>query len=54
MKKINGEVISVQEIYEKNTNHVKLYGIALRYDSRSGTHNCYKESRDVSVCGAIS
>jgi large subunit ribosomal protein L18Ae len=32
---------------------VKNYGIWLRYDSRSGTHNMYKEYRDVSRTLAV-
>ena len=32
---------------------MKNYGIWLRYDSRSGTHNMYKEYRDVSLDGAV-
>merc|ERR1712048_777109 len=35
------------------TDTIKNYGIFLRYDSRSGTHNMYKEFRDVSLNGAI-
>jgi large subunit ribosomal protein L18Ae len=29
------------------------FGIWLRYDSRSGTHNMYREYRDMTVNGAI-
>ena len=32
---------------------IKNFGIWLRYDSRSGTHNMYREYRDLSVSGAI-
>ena len=32
---------------------MKNYGIWLRYDSRSGTHNMYKEYRDVSRTLAV-
>ena len=32
---------------------MKNYGIWLRYNSRSGTHNMYKEYRDTSVLGAV-
>ena len=53
MKKTTGEIIDVNEIVEKNKNQVKNYGIWLRYDSRSGTHNMYREYRDLSLCGAI-
>ncbi len=53
LKKSTGEVLAVNEIREKNINIVKNYGVTLRYNSRSGTHNMYKEYRDVSLCGAI-
>ncbi|RYG51626.1 hypothetical protein EON67_02990, partial [archaeon] len=43
----------VSEIREKNSNIVKNYGVTIKYNSRSGTHNMYKEFRDVSICGAI-
>ncbi|KAI6915946.1 hypothetical protein KC327_g11244, partial [Hortaea werneckii] len=29
------------------------FGIWLRYDSRSGTHNMYKEYREMSRCDAV-
>jgi large subunit ribosomal protein L18Ae len=32
---------------------VKNFGILLRYDSHTGTHNVYKEYRDVTICGAV-
>ncbi len=53
LKKSTGEVLAVNELREKNTNIVKNYGITIRYNSRSGTHNMYKEYRDVSLCGAV-
>jgi large subunit ribosomal protein L18Ae len=37
----------------QNPNFVKNYGFWLRYDSRSGTHNMYKEYRDVTLTGAV-
>merc|ERR1712070_52704 len=52
-KKNTGEIVSVKEIFEKKTDTIKNYGIFLRYDSRSGTHNMYKEFRDTSLNGAI-
>ena len=54
MKKTTGEIIDVNEISEKSTTQVKNYGIWLRYDSRSGTHNMYREYRDLTLCGAVS
>lgn len=53
MKKSTGEILAVNEIRERNTNTVKNYGITIKYNSRSGTHNMYKEFRDVSLCGAV-
>jgi large subunit ribosomal protein L18Ae len=53
LKKSTGEVLMVNEIREKNSNIVKNYGITIKYNSRSGTHNMYKEFRDVSLCGAV-
>ena len=32
---------------------IKNYGITIRYNSRSGTHNMYKEYRSVSLCDAV-
>merc|ERR1719231_1125832 len=54
MKKTTGEILSVNEIFEKNKRIVNNYGIWLRYNSRSGTHNMYKEYRDTTLCGAVS
>ncbi|CAN0334121.1 unnamed protein product, partial [Phaeothamnion confervicola] len=41
------------QITEKNARIVKHYGIWLRYDSRSGTHNMYREYRDLMLTGAV-
>ena len=38
---------------EKNARVINNYGIWLRYNSRSGTHNMYKEYRDVTLCHAV-
>merc|ERR1712196_677085 len=43
MKKANAEILSIREIFEKKPEKVSKYGIWLRYDSRSGTTNMYKE-----------
>jgi large subunit ribosomal protein L18Ae len=53
VKKANGEIVAIHEIFEKNPNYVKNFGFWLRYDSRSGTHNMYKEYRDVTLTGAV-
>lgn len=38
---------------EKKPLNVKNFGIWLRYDSRSGTHNMYKEYRELTRCDAV-
>ena len=54
VKRANGEVLSVNEIFERKTNSVKNYGIVMRYKSRTGVHNMYKEYRDITLNGAVS
>merc|ERR1712233_96542 len=49
-KKTTGEIVSVEEIREKKPLKIKNFGIWLRYDSRSGTHNMYREYRDLTAC----
>ncbi|CAK9049412.1 60S ribosomal protein L18a [Durusdinium trenchii] len=53
MKKTTGEILSVNQIHEKNSRLVKNFAITLRYNSRSGTHNMTKEYRDVTLVGAV-
>lgn len=50
----HGEIISVNEIFERKSNGIKNYGIAFKYLSRTGIINMYKEFRDVTLCGAVS
>lgn len=52
-KKSTGEIVNLKEIPEKTPVIIKNFGIWLRYDSRSGTHNMYREYRDLSVSGAV-
>jgi large subunit ribosomal protein L18Ae len=54
MKKTTGEILDCVEIREKDARSVKNYGIWLRYASRSGTHNMYREFRDLTLTGAVS
>jgi len=54
MKKTTGEILDCVKITEKNSRIVKNYGIWLRYSSRSGTHNMYREYRDLTLTGAVS
>ncbi|RYP69816.1 hypothetical protein DL769_005168 [Monosporascus sp. CRB-8-3] len=53
VKKANGEIVSVNKIHEKRPLRVKNFGIWIRYDSRSGTHNMYKEYREMSRTEAV-
>jgi len=60
MKRINkakksvGEILMCEKISAGSGNCVKNYAVWLRYDSRTATHNVYKEYRDVTRNGAIS
>jgi len=53
VKKSNGEIVSLNVIHEKRPLKVKNFGIWIRYDSRSGTHNMYKEYREMSRTEAV-
>ncbi|OZJ03690.1 hypothetical protein BZG36_03504 [Bifiguratus adelaidae] len=53
VKKAAGEIVSINEIFEKRPQQIKNFGIWLRYDSRSGTHNMYKEYRELSRTDAV-
>ncbi|TFK87503.1 hypothetical protein K466DRAFT_548593 [Polyporus arcularius HHB13444] len=53
VKKASGEIIGVNVIHEKKPLKIKNFGIWLRYDSRSGTHNMYKEFRELSRADAV-
>merc|ERR1712179_201784 len=52
-KKTTGEIVSCELIQEKKPLKIKNFGIWLRYDSRSGTHNMYREYRDLTVGAAV-
>merc|ERR1711941_182946 len=54
IKRSNGQLIQINRIYEKRPDTIKNFGIYIRYDSRSGTHNIYKEFRAVSRVNAVS
>merc|ERR1711970_47137 len=47
LKKATGEIVSCQRVFERRPERIKNFGIWLRYDSRSGTHNMYREYRDL-------
>merc|ERR1711918_338454 len=53
MKKANAEILSIREIFEKKPEKVSKYGIWLRYDSRSGTTNMYKEYSALTTNDAV-
>lgn len=53
VKKMNGQIIACNEIFEKNPLVTKNYGIWIRYQSRTGYHNAYKEYRDTTMNGAV-
>lgn len=53
-KKTGGEILDCKEVLEMKPGTVKNFAVWLRYDSRTGTHNMYKEYRDVTQNGAIS
>jgi len=53
VKKAAGELVGINQIREKKPLKVKNFGIWLRYDSRSGTHNMYKEFRELSRAEAV-
>ncbi|KAJ1979119.1 60S ribosomal protein L20B [Dimargaris cristalligena] len=53
VKKTKGEIVGFNKILEKNPLRIKNFGIWLRYDSRSGTHNMYKEYRELSRVAAV-
>ena len=41
------------QVNDKSPLKIKNVGIWLRYDSRSGTHNMYREYRDLTIAGAV-
>ena len=53
LKKTTGEILSVNEITEPAARNIKNYAIWVRYNSRSGTHNMYREYRADTLCNAV-
>jgi large subunit ribosomal protein L18Ae len=41
-KSAQGQILSVNQIFEKRPNNIKTFGIVLRYQSRTSNHNMYK------------
>ena len=54
VRRTQGEIVSVSQIFERSTNAVRNYGIVLKYNTRNDIVNMYKEYRDNSLCGAVS
>uniref|UniRef100_A0A2K5HLC3 60S ribosomal protein L18a n=1 Tax=Colobus angolensis palliatus TaxID=336983 RepID=A0A2K5HLC3_COLAP len=53
MKKSSGEIVYCGQVFEKSFLRVKNFGIWLRYDCRSGTHNLDREYPDLTTPGAV-
>lgn len=53
VKKSAGEIVDCKLVNERKPLVVKNFGIWLRYDSRSGTHNMYREYRDLTRALAV-
>ncbi|KAJ5078086.1 60S ribosomal protein L18A [Anaeramoeba ignava] len=53
IKKSRGQILSINEIFEKKPLKIKNFAIYLRYRSRTGVHNMYKEFRDLKMTGAV-
>lgn len=53
IKRTAGEIVSFLPVVEESPLAVKNYGVWLRYDSRSGTHNMYKEFRAMNRAEAV-
>lgn len=53
LKKSHGEILSVKQVLEPEPTRVKNYGVWLSYKSVRGTHNIYKEYRDITTEGAV-
>ena len=49
----HGLMSVIDQIHERRPTKVKNFGIWIRYDSRSGTHNMYKEYREMSRTEAV-
>ena len=58
IKKTSGEILQVNRISQKGYKgktlaKVRNFGIMVKYESRSGEHNLYKEFRDLTRVGAV-
>jgi large subunit ribosomal protein L18Ae len=53
VKKAHGEVMACDEVFDRKPTKIKNFAIWLRYNSRSGSHNMYREYRDLKTAGAV-
>lgn len=53
IKKTKGEILHLQNVTEKVYEKARVFAIWLRFTSRAGIHNMYKEFRAVSLIDAI-
>ncbi len=53
VKKAVGEILSCNEIFEKDPTKVKTFGIVCTYKSKFGYHTLYKEFRSLTLNGAV-
>lgn len=53
IKRANGQIIAINEIFDRSPTRVKNFGLWIRYQSRTGYHNMYKEYRDLTMNGAV-
>jgi large subunit ribosomal protein L18Ae len=54
VRKCQGEIVSLSEIFERKTSSIKNFGIVLKYRTRKDIVNMYKEYRATTLCGAVS
>lgn len=53
VRRVVGEILSVNEVFEKDPSKVKTYGIVCTYKSKFGYHTLYKEFRSTTLNGAV-
>jgi len=49
IKRANGQILTVHRIFDPEVTRVKNYGFWLKYRSRTGMHNMYREYRDTRI-----
>jgi large subunit ribosomal protein L18Ae len=54
VRRVQGEIVSTNEIHPREENAVRNYGIVLRYQTRTVEVNMYKEYRAVTLNDAVS